>query len=385
MPRVVKINSIDELRSVAARWDDLWERSEVTMPMARAELIAQWVEQFRPNNDFHAIIVEDRDRFLAALPLMKTRLYRVLSARTVPADGWIPAGGVLILDSEAATDDVLDLLVQGVADMPQQVLWLEGIALNAPRWNKCWHAINRARMTISFQEQYAAGLIEIDHDWQAYRASWSRWHRRNTVRRPRQLAAHGELRFEILSDLQPDEVETQLRRGFEVEDRSWKGKAGSSVFGRGQFPHFLRQASQLATWGQLRLAFLTLDKRPISFCYGFAAKGVYHTLKIGYDPEYSSFSPGQVMFCSLLERLFHDPQYCAVDTVGLLTSTMAHWRPRAYTIGIAMIAPRGTLGRFATYGHKHWWPYIRRLKTKLRRSDKSARNDKGQHDGKRTQ
>ena len=131
----------------------------------------------------------------------------------------------------------------------------------------------------------------------------------------------------------------------------------------------------------MRLAFLTLDNRPIAFCYGFAAKGVYHTFKIGYDPEYGQFSPGQVLFGCLLEQLFNDSAYSSVDTVGLLTSTMAHWRPNPYTIGIAMIAPRRVLGRLATYGHKYCWPYIRNLKARLRRSNKLARHGNGPNDG----
>ena len=78
------------------------------------------------------------------------------------------------------------------------------------------------------------------------------------------------------------------------------------------------------------------------------------------------------MFHDLLEQLHHDSQYCAVDMVGLLTSATAHWRPRTYMVGIAMIAPRRMFGRLATYGHQHWWPPLRRLKNKLQRTAGSS-------------
>ena len=49
-------------------------------------------------SDFHAVVVKDQEKFLAALPLVRTRLYRVLSASTIPANGWLPTGGGLLLD-----------------------------------------------------------------------------------------------------------------------------------------------------------------------------------------------------------------------------------------------------------------------------------------------
>ena len=35
-PRVIHIASVAELRALAARWDDLWWRSDVTTPNLRA-------------------------------------------------------------------------------------------------------------------------------------------------------------------------------------------------------------------------------------------------------------------------------------------------------------------------------------------------------------
>jgi CelD/BcsL family acetyltransferase involved in cellulose biosynthesis len=367
-PRVAWINSVDELRSCAQDWDDLWDRSEVTLPTGRAELLAQWIESFAPHSDFRAVVVKDGNRLAAALPLLSTRLYRLLSASAVPANAWLPTGGTLLLDRNLATPQVMDLLLDAIASLPQQVLWLDEVALEQPRWQALWSAAARAGMGISFHERYAAGVIEIGDNWDKYRASWSRGHRYNMGRFCRQLASLGELRFEILSNLDPGEVELHLRRGFEVEHRSWKGAAGSSVLARGMFPYFVAQAKQLAAWRQLGLAFLTLDSRPIAFCYGLASKGVYHTFKIAYDPDFAKLSPGSVMCYHTLERLFQDAEYRAVDIIGLLTDAFAHWRPRAYKIGIAMIAPRRMLGRVATYGHKHWWPSLRKLKCSLRRA-----------------
>ena len=67
-PRLVQIDSLAGLRAAAADWDDLWWRSEVTMPTCRAELVAGWVEQFAPRADFRALVVEDQGQWVAAGP-----------------------------------------------------------------------------------------------------------------------------------------------------------------------------------------------------------------------------------------------------------------------------------------------------------------------------
>jgi CelD/BcsL family acetyltransferase involved in cellulose biosynthesis len=370
-PQVVWINSIEELRSVAGDWDDLWLRSDVTSPTARAAIVAHWVQSFTPGSGFHAVVVKDEDRFVAALRLVRTKVLRVLSANAIVANGWFPTGGGLLLDRERATDDVVDSLLGAIASLPHQLLWLDEVCLSHPHWQALRSAAHRAKMTLSFEERYPVGIIDIDHDWQAYRASWSRAYRRHMTRASRDLAKLGEVRLEVISDFGPDEVERQLRRGFEVEDRSWKGDAGSSVLAAGMFPYFVDQAKQLAAWGQLRLVYLTLDGRPIAFCYCFDAKGVYHIFKTAYDPEYAEYSPGMLMKHDLLEQLFQDERYRAVDMVGLLTNATAHWRPRTYIVGTLMIAPRRTLGRLATIGHQRWQA-LRRLKARLQRTGRRS-------------
>ena len=290
---------------------------------------------------FSALVVRDQERLVAALPLVHTRLYGVLSASTIPSNGWLPTGGGLLFDRETATDDVMDLLVGATASLPRQVLWLDEVALGVPRWQAFWNAVDRAGMPVSFQERYPVGRIEIDHDWEAYRASWSQGHRYNMRRASRKLATHGEA---AIRDGCAISSRTRWNGNCDVDSRSRTavGRAQSRKLGvRSRNVSLLRSTGEaVGVWGQLRLAFLTLDARPIAFCYCFAAKGVCHTLKPAYDPEFAAFSPGQLLFHDLLEQLFHDPWYCAVDTVGLLTDTVAHWRPRTYTVGIAMIAPR---------------------------------------------
>ena len=109
-----------------------------------------------------------------------------------------------------------------------------------------------------------------------------------------------------------------------------------SVPGMSEF--FIRQAQQLAAWGQLELAFLECDGRPIAFCYGQNAKGVFHSAKIGYDPQFARYSPGQLLRYFLLERFYTEPGRVAIDFLGPMTESHAHWRPETYTVARFAVA-----------------------------------------------
>ena len=221
-------------------------------------------------------------------------------------------------------------------------------------------------MASATHERYQVARIEIGRDWDSFLKNLSRSHRQATSKAVRRLNDEGNVRFEMQSHLDPQDVRPWLEKVFEVEDRSWKGMQGSSVLHTpGMFEFFLAQAEQLAQWGQLEIATLELEGHPIATLYGFSAKGVYYAHKIGYDPQFAHFSPGQVMFWHILERLHADGQWQAIDCLGPLTEAISRWRPATYTIGRVVVAPRRLVGRAAMHAYQNWWPAVRRLRKSL--------------------
>jgi hypothetical protein len=340
----------------------LWWRSDVALPTTRAELIAQWVERFSPKAAFHALAVEADGRWIAALPLVGRRVGWVLPAGDLPSNEWSPCGE-LLLDASADTDAALDCLLSSTDCLPWQVLWLNDTIPDAPRWRAMLHACDRAGFPCAHHERCHVGRVEIGHDWDTYLRHLRKAHRQNMQRVARRLNAEGRVEFELGEELSRSQVESHLRAAFEIEDQSWKGDAGTSVLGvPGMFPYFVNQAGQLADWGQLDVASLRLGNQIIAFAYGYRAKGVLFVHKIGYDPRFAAFSPGQLLFFRLLERLHHEGGVHALDFMGPLTESLARWRPTVYSVGRIAIALRHPMGRAAVYAYKKWWPTIRQLR-----------------------
>ena len=125
---------------------------------------------------------------------------------------------------------------------------------------------------------------------------------------------------------------------------------------------YVEQAEQLARWGQLRLSFLEAGAQPIAFAYGINAKGIYHSIKCGYDGRFATYSPGQLLRHHMFEAFCADPQCRAVDCLGPITGAHRRWRPTTYALGLMIVSPGRLLGRMALRAYKSWRPYVRRLR-----------------------
>ena len=359
--QILHLNSVDELLAARAAWDDLWWRSDVTRPAFRDEFLALWLERFAPRKAFHALVVEDQGQWVAALPLVDHRIGRAIKAGATPSNPWL-ASGELLLDARHDVEPVLDVLVSAMRELPWPLLWLDGVTLSARRWVALLSALDRAGLPTYHRPRFEVGLISIDHDWEACKRRWSKSHRRKMTKRLRQLTSQGDVRLEMHAQLPPQQVRPWIQRGFEVEDRSWKGEAGTSVLrAPGMLDLYVRQAELAAKWGQLELAFLEFEGRPIAFRYGWNAKGVYHSCKVGYDAQYAAYSPGQLLMYSMLQEFHGQPDRRAVDCMGPISEATSKWRPTRYTEGRVIVALSPIVGRAALGVYKHGWPLVRCL------------------------
>jgi CelD/BcsL family acetyltransferase involved in cellulose biosynthesis len=353
--RCTQITSIDQLRAAAPDWDDLWWRSAVETPLARAELLAQWLDFFRPKAAFRALLVADGQRWIAALPLVSTRVGRLIPAGEMPCNPWACCGE-LLLDPAADADAACRRLMAEIGQLRWQWLWLDAVVAESPRWKALLRGCQQAGVPGSFHHRFRIGRVEISQPWDVYQKRLPKNHRQAMVRAQRRLACEGEVCFETRSHLEPAEAAPWMAEAFDVENLGWKGDAGSSVLRSGTMPgYFVRQAEQLARWGQLETAAVRLDGQMVAFVYGLRAKGVYFAYKIGYDPRLAAFSPGQLLFHHILEQLHHDGQTQALDFMGPLNQAQSRWRPTTYGVGRLVLAPRGRLGRAALLAYKHVW------------------------------
>lgn len=356
--KLTYLRSAAELRCAAQRWNYLWQQSDVCVPLAQADFIDQWLAHFGAGAEFFGLVVEDNSRFVAALPLVGARSSKVLRYGGMPSNPWALCGD-LLLDPTCDSQAALDLLAESLNDIPWPLVCLKPVALGSPRWLALIDAAARRGLDVLATPYEHVGQVRIDACWNDYQASWSGNHRRHLRKAAKRAQLSGDLELEIHTYLPADQLPGLLWRGCEIEDRSWKGVAGTSILRTpAMFDWYLHQAERMAALGHLQLTFLKHGGRPIAFEYGYRAKAVYFSPKVGYDPAYASFSPGQLLRAMLLERFFATREVRLVDFWGPLTDATAKWITDEYAVGRIIIAPRRIASRLALAGYsaaRHCW------------------------------
>jgi CelD/BcsL family acetyltransferase involved in cellulose biosynthesis len=346
------INSLGYFRHQAAAWNDLWRRSDTPSPSARAECVAQWMEHFAPRAEFRAVTVYENGKLVAALPLYGQRVRRYLTVGALPQNEWT-SGGDLLLDPDADVPRVLDQLADEVAGTPWPLLWLENVAFGEARWSAFQAALSRHGIGTTLEQKDRVGQIEPAADWATYEAGLGGDFRRSRRRYLKRLQDAGPTELRVVRPEWPHQIDALIHDGFAVEDRSWKGAAGSSVLkNEGMLEFFQQQAKLLSASGHLELVYLVHQKQPIAFAYVWRAKGVQFVAKLGYDEAYRALGPGQTLIYLLLQRAYAEADRPLVDFWGSLQPWSAEWSTRTYPVGRLVIAPPRLASRSLLYLYK---------------------------------
>ncbi|HIQ22120.1 MAG TPA: GNAT family N-acetyltransferase [Planctomycetes bacterium] len=359
--RLIQLESVSQLRRAAEAWDRLWQRSDVTLPTARAELVAQWVEFFADRGAVWFLAVEQDGDLAAALPLVARRVGGVVSAADVARNWWSPSGE-LLLDPEADWA-VVNRLAEGVVHLPRPLAWLEVVPYRTPSWQKLLGAVAQSGASLDIHVRGRCATLSLADDFHAYLATRDGRHRYNLRRNRRRLEQLGTLRTRVITELAASEVERELARAFDIEHRSWKGRRGQSVLATpGMFGFFCRQAETLAGQGSFRLAFLEVAGQPVAFEMGSCGKGVYHSAKIGYDPVYRRYGPGQLLREELIRWLHQQPGHVGADFHAQPVGAAGRWANGSYPLARVVVASGRLWGAACLAAYRTLGPLLRRLR-----------------------
>ncbi len=333
------LQSVDALRALAGDWDDLWQRSDLTMPTVRAEPVALWIEQFGAGRRVRLITVRQGDRLVGILPLVGRDLGRMVPVGDLSLNPW-SANGELLLDETAGTVAIAEHLADAMGNLPWPLLWFEMVPYQTKRWTNLAEALVNRGMEVDVRPGFEIGRVSLQKPFDDYLAGRSKNLQRSIRKDLKRLESKGRVEVRLFDHLKPDELDDAMRRAFALEDSGWKGRAGTSVLrNRGIFEFYRRQAKYFARQDSLRLAFLECGGREIAFELGWFGKGVYHSFKVGYDEDYREFGPGHLLRYHVIEAGCDDPNLRFIDFQGPINRALASWATETYAIGRLAICP----------------------------------------------
>jgi CelD/BcsL family acetyltransferase involved in cellulose biosynthesis len=177
---------------------------------------------------------------------------------------------------------------------------------------------------------HARALLEPGSDRAGYmEAATSAKLRKELGRKKRRLADLGEVAHESASDA--FSVGTFVQDFLALEEKGWKGRAGSAAAQTPAIRQFLQNAvTGLARRGLVRADRLSVSGQPTAVTLLLRSGASAWLWKIAYDESFARFSPGVLLTRDVTEALLKDESIAATDSCATPDHPMIDhlWRER---------------------------------------------------------
>lgn len=286
-------------------WNSLVEKAGIEHPFLTFEWVRTWWECFGQGNELRILLVRADEEPIAIAPLMlsRSRIY-----------------GLQVRRLESIYNDHtprFDLIIAGRHSEVCHAIWkhiakLRGawdlLALHQlPAGSKTLEELPRLAeaggFLVGFWRSGDSPYLPLAGAWEDYLKKLSRNHRSSLRNKLNRLSRLGQVELEVISSL--GELEGALEEGLRIEAAAWKGKAGTAISCHPELKLFYtRLAERAAERGWLRLHFLSVDGRRTAFDYSLYYRNKLYMLKLGYDPQYASYSPFKLLCYMILRDAF---------------------------------------------------------------------------------
>ncbi len=297
------ISDPDAFREYGDKWDRLVADSGIRHPFASHAWLTTWWEHFGAGKTLQVFVARRGRDWLGAAPMMMhtVNMYGVPVRRLDSIYNYhVPRNEFPVVEQ---TDDVYEGLWQAISckDAPWDAVVLQQFLSDSQTLARFRRLAGRNGWLAGDWAAAPSPYIELGCSYDDVVKRLSHNMRQNLRKRQAKLAEVDTVDIETVSD--PSEIPLAIADGFRIEAAAWKGTAGTAIISDPQVERFYaRLASRAAELGWVKLIFLRVGGKRIAFNYVLEVAGVLYGLKIGYDPDYQSYSPGNMLRSLLLKE-----------------------------------------------------------------------------------
>lgn len=155
-------------------------------------------------------------------------------------------------------------------------------------------------------------FISINGSYETYRETLNSKFRRELKRQERRLHEKTEVHYHLDERQRSNEVNLQYFK--EIENSGWKAREGQTIMLRpGDSELFSSATQRFHKNGWMEWNFVEADDKTISGMLGVKINEVVYYWRIGYDENYSFYSPGQLLVNKLIDGNFNKPEIQEVN------------------------------------------------------------------------
>ncbi len=326
---VETVSDYQSFVELEAEWTRLLEQAAIPHPFLTHTWVQTWWECFGVGKRLHILVVRDAGEVIAIAPLMvsegrmyglKVRWLEFIYNSHTPRFDFIVAR-----NQEEAYQAIWKSLID------QRDLWdamrLCQLPAGSPTLDEMVRLAACSGFRMGLWPSGDSPVLPLHGSWEDYLKSVGRKHRSNLRNRTKRLNEAGDVRMEEITVAR--EARAALEEGLRIEALAWKAKHGTAIQSTPDVHLFYaRLAQRAAGRGWLRLHFLSVNQRRIAFDYSLLYNNRIFLLKPGYDPEYSQYSPYNLLCSMVIEQAFRDG-VAEFDFLGVSEEWKRTWTERA--------------------------------------------------------
>lgn len=146
--------------------------------------------------------------------------------------------------------------------------------------------------------------IILEKTWKLYLENRKSKFRNNLKRLMRKSKEAGFKYRMVSKDENPEAITKAV---WQVEKNSWKHRAGTGIDASKIKKTFYRRIiHQAHDQGNLYMAMMELDGRPIAYDFNWSSGDTVFSLKMGFDEEFRNIAPGKLLFAYTIKKSIED-------------------------------------------------------------------------------
>ena len=290
------ITEYNKLESIQKSWNELLKKSTTTAPYMTYEWFKTAWEYLDSDKELHIILVKDGEEIIAIAPFLNSRkkflgisfnkLCFVRSANTPFQDF------ILTTKKQEAITAILNYLNE--KSRQWNMIELDEMRTDSITAELLRNTYQSCSLFYYEKFKHNSWYLPIEQTWEQGLAKLKSKTRKEFKRKLNRLGHLGELRLEVITDL--EQINAHLKIFFDFHEKTWKGKEKNPEF-------YYRITEIFSRENNLILYTLLLNNKPIAYLYTIKINKILYGLKTTYDPSYYAFSPGIVLFYKSIELM----------------------------------------------------------------------------------
>jgi CelD/BcsL family acetyltransferase involved in cellulose biosynthesis len=305
-----EFNSVDDMLALRPAWCELLQHTPQANFFQSFDWLAVYWKHYGAKQRLRVLAIEQSGATIGILPIVvrseRTKLGRIKFA-TYPLDFWGSFYGPIGRDPQQILCVGLNYLLSKRRDWDVlELRWIGGASEDCEQYKGTLRECGMDPVATTFD---STAIIELSGSWDDYLAGRTAKWRNNYRRWSRRLDELGEVRYERYRPEGGRDADPRwdlYEHCLQLASSSWQGssKTGTTLT-HAQIAQFLRDVHEAAArCGGLDLNLLYVNERPIAFAYNYHYRGHVFGLRVGYDPEFSSVSAGNLLYARAIEDSF---------------------------------------------------------------------------------